>query len=171
MTDPVRAYVALGANMGDPRAQVLRAMRALDGLAGTRLVAKSGLYVTPPWGVTRQPDFINAAAALDTTLGAYELLHALQALEADAGRRRDGTRNGPRPLDLDLLLYGRMRGDDTDLQIPHPRMHQRAFVLLPLAEIAATEAVPGRGTVRDLLATVDASGCRRLDAAPTDGAT
>ncbi len=160
-----QAYVGLGANLGDPSAQVRAAMDAMDALADTRVVARSPLYLTPPWGVTEQPAFINAAAALETALPARELLAALQHLEAQAGRKRNGPRWGPRELDLDLLLYGHAPLDCGDLQVPHPRLAERPFVLLPLADIAADVEVPGHGRVADLLRRVDTSGCRRLDPA------
>ncbi|HET7663297.1 MAG TPA: 2-amino-4-hydroxy-6-hydroxymethyldihydropteridine diphosphokinase [Rhodanobacteraceae bacterium] len=158
----VQAYVALGANLGDPQAQVRAAMRALDTLAQTHVTARSPLYLTPPWGVTAQPAFVNAVAGIETALSAHALLAALQTLESRAGRTRDGRRWGPRVLDLDLLLYGDMQLQDGQLAIPHPRLAERAFVLLPLADIAATLEVPGQGRVADLLACVDTRGCQRL---------
>lgn len=160
-----RAYVALGANLDDPQEQIVLAMEALDALPQTRVTARSPLYLTPPWGIAEQPDFVNAVVALETGLAPRALLAALQQLEARAGRVRDGVRNGPRLLDLDLLLHGRACLSEADLQIPHPRMTERAFVLLPLADIAGDVDVPGRGQVRDLLERVDTSGCRRLQAA------
>ncbi|HET7269239.1 MAG TPA: 2-amino-4-hydroxy-6-hydroxymethyldihydropteridine diphosphokinase [Oleiagrimonas sp.] len=160
-----RAYVALGANLGDPQTQVRAAMEALDALPDTHVIARSPLYLTPPWGVSAQPDFVNAVVALETGLAPRELLAALQHLEAQAGRVRDGLRNGPRRLDLDLLLHGDTRMADADLQVPHPRMTERAFVLLPLADIAGNMELSGFGRVRDLLERVDVSGCRRLGAA------
>lgn len=160
----VQAYVALGANLGDPRARVRDAMQALDTLAQTQVTARSPLYLTPPWGMVEQPDFVNAVAGIETALPADDLLDALQDLEARAGRVRDGQRWGPRVLDLDLLLYGDERRHGGRLEIPHPRLAERAFVLLPLADIAATLEVPGQGRVADLLARVDTHGCRRLDA-------
>ncbi len=163
MNPATRAHVALGANIDEPQTRVREALRALDALPASRVVARSSLYLTPPWGIADQPDFVNAVASLDTTLPPRKLLAWLQELEARAGRRRDGPRNGPRRLDLDLLLYGDTRWHDERLEIPHPRMHERAFVLLPLAEIAADAIVPGKGRVADLLAHVDTAGCRRLD--------
>ena len=112
-----------------------------------------------------QPDFINAVARLDTTLDAFALLDALQALETRFGRVRS-FRNAPRVLDLDLLLYGEHCQDSPTLTLPHPRMHERAFVLAPLAELAATLQIPGRGRVVDCLADCDQSGIRRLDILP-----
>ena len=134
MRAPVSAYVALGANLGDAAAAVNAAIDALDGLPGTRLQARSHLYRSAPVDA-QGPDFVNAVASVSTTLTAPDLLRALQQLEHDAGRERP-YRNAPRTLDLDLLLYGDARIDSPALTLPHPRMVQRAFVLLPLAEIA-----------------------------------
>lgn len=130
----VRAFVALGANLGDAAATVRRALQALNIAPGLRLVQASSLYRTAPVGATG-PDFINAVAEVATTLTAPDLLDALQAIEADEGRERP-YRNAPRTLDLDLLLYGDARIDSPRLTVPHPRMLERAFVLVPLAEVA-----------------------------------
>nr|WP_153012691.1 2-amino-4-hydroxy-6-hydroxymethyldihydropteridine diphosphokinase [Pseudacidovorax intermedius] len=130
----VRAYVALGANLGDAQATVTLALAALDRLPQTRRVACSSLYRSAPVDAGG-PDFINAVAALDTALAPLALLDELQRLELAAGRERP-YRNAPRTLDLDLLLYGEARIDAPRLTVPHPRLHERAFVLLPLAEIA-----------------------------------
>jgi 2-amino-4-hydroxy-6-hydroxymethyldihydropteridine diphosphokinase len=130
----VTAYIALGANLGDARATVLQAMPALGALRGTRLVQRSALYGTAPIA-SSGPDYINAVAELATQLSAPELLLELQALEAAAGRQRP-YRNAPRTLDLDLLLFGDARIDSPVLTVPHPRMTERAFVLVPLAQIA-----------------------------------
>lgn len=135
----VPAYVALGANLGDAASTVRAALEALDRLPSTRLVRASGLYRTAPWEASG-PDFINAVAEVATSLDAHGLLHALQALELQAGRERP-YRNAPRTLDLDVLLYGEARIDAAELTVPHPRMWERAFVLVPLAEIAP-ERVP-----------------------------
>lgn len=134
MSSPVTAHVALGANLGDARATVSAAITALDRLPQTRLLRASGLYRSAPWEASG-PDFINAVAAIETGLDAHELLHALQALELQAGRERP-YRNAPRTLDLDLLLYGDAVIDSPELSVPHPRLRERAFVLLPLAEIS-----------------------------------
>ena len=134
MSSAVLAHVALGANLGDARATVSDAIAALDQLPQTRLLRASGLYRSAPWEASG-PDFINAVAAIETGLDAHELLRALQALELQAGRERP-YRNAPRTLDLDLLLYGDAVIDTPDLSVPHPRLRERAFVLLPLAEIA-----------------------------------
>jgi 2-amino-4-hydroxy-6-hydroxymethyldihydropteridine diphosphokinase len=130
----VTAYVALGANLGDPVAAVRSAAAALAGLPGTRVTAVSPLYRTAPVA-SSGPDYVNAVAALETGLTAPELLSRLQAIEAGAGRERP-YRNAPRTLDLDLLLYGSARIDSASLTVPHPRMTERAFVLVPLADIA-----------------------------------
>ena len=151
----VMAYVGLGSNLLDPRAQVERALVALEHLPKTTLCARSQLYRTPPWGGVVQPDFTNAAAALDTGLGAAELMDALLAIERDFGRRRDGARFGPRVIDIDLLLYGDLVSNEPQLHVPHPRLHERAFVLVPLAEIAASVNVPGQGRIDALLAKLD----------------
>lgn len=129
-----RAYVALGANLGDAQATLRQAMQDLARLAQTRVLACSGLYRSAPIGAGG-PDFINAVACVETGLSAMDLLHALQAMEQRAGRVRS-YRNAPRTLDLDLLLYGQLHLDSAALQLPHPRMYERAFVLLPLAELA-----------------------------------
>ena len=161
MVETVTACVALGSNLDDPRVQVERGFAALAQLPRTTLSARSRMYRTPPWGVVEQPDFINAAARLETTLTPRELLDALLAIEARAGRVR-GARNGPRILDLDLLLYGDRVIDEPDLVVPHPRLHERAFVLLPLADVAPELKVPGHGRVRDLVARVDSTGCKPI---------
>ena len=130
-----RAYVAIGANLGDAAGTVARAFAALDALPQTRVVARSSLYRSAPFEASG-PDFINAVAEVDTGLDAAALLAAMQRIELDEGRERP-YRNAPRTLDLDLLLFGALALDTPRLTLPHPRMWQRAFVLLPLAEIAA----------------------------------
>ena len=140
----MRAYVGLGSNLGD-RAQTLRA--ALDRLAatpGVEVVAVSSLRETDPVGpVTDQPRFLNGAAALETTLSPRRLLEVLLEVEADFGRPRSGLPGGPRTLDLDLLLYGDERVNEAGLQVPHPRLHERPFVLEPLQELGWTPSDPG----------------------------
>jgi 2-amino-4-hydroxy-6-hydroxymethyldihydropteridine diphosphokinase len=157
----VLAYVGLGSNLDEPSAQLRHAARALAALPSTRLIRVSRLFRTPPWGRVDQPDFINAAAELETELSAAELLRGLQGIERQAGRERI-ERWGPRVLDLDLLLYAdaKIRGDG--LQVPHPHLHERAFVLLPLADLVPERDVPGSGRVADLLAAVDCSGIEAL---------
>jgi 2-amino-4-hydroxy-6-hydroxymethyldihydropteridine diphosphokinase len=129
------AYVGIGSNLDEPRRQVLEAFTELDRLPHTRLVKKSSLYRSAPMGHAAQPDFINAVAQLETGLPAERLLAELQALEARHGRERSFP-NAPRTLDLDVLLYGNAQIDSPALTVPHPRMHERAFVLKPLLEIA-----------------------------------
>ena len=145
-----RAYVALGSNLGDPLATVQAAFAALRNLPQTVLVAASPLYRSAPVGLRNQPDFINAVAALDTGLDPEALLDALFAIEARFGRRRD-FHHAPRTLDLDLLLHGDGIRDTPRLVLPHPRLHERAFVLLPLLDLAPDIVVPGRGPARRLM--------------------
>jgi len=162
-----KAWIALGSNLDDPAARVTAAVDALDHLPDTRVVARSSLYETRPWGVTDQPNFINAVASIDTSLGARQLLDALLDLEIAQGRHRDSEQRwGPRRLDLDLLLYDELTMDTDGLTLPHPRMHERAFVLVPLLEMDPELSVPGRGSVAGLLATVGTGGIVQL---PGDG--
>jgi 2-amino-4-hydroxy-6-hydroxymethyldihydropteridine diphosphokinase len=147
----VRAYIGLGANLGDPQAQVRAAVAALGALPRTRLLASSSLYRSAPVGVGPQPDFVNAVAKVETSLSARELLEELLTLEARFGRERPSP-GAPRTLDLDLLLYGDRVIEEPGLIVPHPRMHERAFVLLPLAEIESAVSIPRMGSVRTLLA-------------------
>lgn len=147
---PARAYVALGANLGDPVATVRAASAALARIAGARLVAVSSLYRTAPVGLRDQPDFINAVAQVETGLAPRALLAALLDIEHRHGRERS-FRNAPRTLDLDLLLYGAAHFHEDGLTLPHPRMHERAFVLRPLLEIAPATVIPGRGRAADWL--------------------
>ena len=158
----VMAYVGLGANLEDPVAQVTAGMAALAVLPRTRLVAQSSLYRTAPVGYAAQLDFINAVAAVKTALGARELLDALLATEQHHGRVRTFP-NAPRTLDMDVLLYGDAQMHEDGLTIPHPRMHERAFVLVPLAEIAPRCVISGRGAVSELLRGIDVSGVVRIE--------
>lgn len=155
------AYVALGSNLGNPRQQVIDAMAALADLPDTRVLQRSALYRTPPWGLLEQPPFINAVAELDTTLSPQALLQELLEIERRAGRVR-AERNGPRRLDLDLLHVDGVRLDHPQLTLPHPRLAERAFVLLPLNDVAPGLNLPGLGRVAELLGRVDAAGCERL---------
>lgn len=161
----VRAFVGLGGNLGDV-AKVLHgaaaALAALPEAAGVRL---SPLYRTPAWGRTDQPDFINAVAMLDTALAPLDLLDALLDIERGFGRTRSeaaGDHWGPRTLDLDLLLYGDAVIAAPGLTVPHPRLHQRAFVLVPLLELAGNVWIPGIGAAEDALAAVDRAGIEAL---------
>lgn len=159
----MHAYVALGSNLNDPVAQVRRGARALDKLRDTRGRRCSSLYRTAPVGLVDQPDFINAVCEIDTDLAAQDLLHALLAIEHKQGRVRD-IAGGPRTLDLDLLLYGELVCHAAGLTLPHPRLHERAFVLYPLSELAPALNIPGRGRVDKLLAACAGQAIERLDA-------
>jgi 2-amino-4-hydroxy-6-hydroxymethyldihydropteridine diphosphokinase len=160
------AHVGLGSNLAGPREQVETALQMLSGLPRTKLLARSKLYATEPWGHRDQPTFVNAVAVLDTQLSARELLNELLAIERNAGRERNGERWGPRILDLDILLYGDSRIDEPALRIPHPRLRERAFVLVPLAELAPLLYIPDAGRVVDLLSKIDATTCVALESAP-----
>lgn len=161
---PAIAYVALGANLENPVMQIRLAIQELEQVADTRVTAQSSLYRTAPAGFLDQPDFVNAVVRLETRLSPRALLEALFEIENLHGRRR-ALPNAPRTLDLDLLVYGSLVIDEPGLQLPHPRMHQRGFVLVPMAEIAAEETVPGHGRVGELLKLVDRSGVEVLSAA------
>jgi 2-amino-4-hydroxy-6-hydroxymethyldihydropteridine diphosphokinase len=146
----VTAYIGLGSNLDHPREQVLAALDELERLPQTRLVSRSRLYRSAPLGRRAQPDFVNAVARVDTGLEAPRLLAELQAIENRHGRERPFA-DAPRTLDLDLLLYGEAVIESVSLVVPHPRMHERAFVLRPLAEICPAASVPGHGTAAELL--------------------
>ncbi len=154
------AYIGLGANLGDARAALDSARAALDALPGTRLVSASSLYRSAPIDA-RGPDFLNAVVRLETRLDAPALLAGLQGIEAAHGRERP-YRNAPRRLDLDLLLYGDAVIASPTLTVPHPRLHERAFVLVPLAELAPTLRLPGRGAIAALLPDVAGQRIDRL---------
>lgn len=156
------AYVGLGSNLGDPLRTVRRALEDLDALPGTRCVARSHLYGSAPVGKLDQPDFVNAAAKLHTTLAPQALLAALLGTEAKHGRVR-GERNGPRTLDLDLLLYDDVVCASDTLVLPHPRLHERAFVLLPLVDIEPQLNIPGKGALAGLARAVGDQRISRLE--------
>lgn len=158
----VRAAIGLGANLGDPRAAIDHALVALRGLPCTSFVAASPLYRTAPVDAVG-PDFVNAVALLETTLPAAELLARLQAIEQELGRERP-YRNAPRTLDLDLLLYGDVQIDTPQLVVPHPRLHERAFALVPLADVWPDAVVPGRGPLQVCLHEVRDHAVTRLQA-------
>jgi 2-amino-4-hydroxy-6-hydroxymethyldihydropteridine diphosphokinase len=159
----VRAYVGIGGNLDDPLSHVRRAFQALAALPASQCVARSPLYrSTPVGGPPDQPDYLNAVAALDTALSPDALLAALQKIESAQGRVRN-VRWGPRTLDLDLLLYGALIRDDPRLTLPHPRLHERAFVLYPLYDLAPTLLLPGRGRLREWLERCPPLGMIRLD--------
>jgi 2-amino-4-hydroxy-6-hydroxymethyldihydropteridine diphosphokinase len=147
----IRAYVGLGANLGDRERTLREAVEALGAEKGIEVVSVSTLRDTEPVGVGEQPRFLNGAAELETTLTARELLDRLLAVEQRFGRVRTSGEHGPRTLDLDLLLYGDEAIDEPGLTVPHPRLHERRFVLEPLAELAPGLVVPGRGDMESLL--------------------
>jgi 2-amino-4-hydroxy-6-hydroxymethyldihydropteridine diphosphokinase len=149
-----RAYVGLGANLGDRERTLREAVTALAAENGIEIPAVSTLRETEPVGVGNQPRYLNGAAALETTLTAHELLDRLLAVEQRFGRVRVPGEHGPRTLDLDLLLYGDEAIDEPGVTVPHPRLHERRFVLEPLAELAPGLVVPGRGDVESLLSGV-----------------
>jgi 2-amino-4-hydroxy-6-hydroxymethyldihydropteridine diphosphokinase len=144
------AYIGVGANLGDREATMRAALAALDATPGIRVVAVSSFRETEPVGYVDQPRFLNAAAAVETELDARGLLDALLAVEQGLGRTREGPRFGPRTIDLDLLLFGDAEVDEPGLTVPHPRLHERAFVLEPLTELDPEMVVPGRGPLESL---------------------
>ena len=149
----VKAFVGLGANLGDPAGQIRAALAALDDIPGTRLARASSLWRSAPVGYADQPDYVNAVAEIETAQAPRALLDALLAVERRFGRERSFA-NAPRTLDLDLLLYGDRVLSEHGLEIPHPRMHERAFVLAPLVEIAPEADIPRRGKAATLLAAI-----------------
>jgi 2-amino-4-hydroxy-6-hydroxymethyldihydropteridine diphosphokinase len=156
---PTRAFIALGSNLRHPRRQIARALAALRATPGIRVLAASPNYVTAPvGGAVPQPDYVNAVAEVATTLSPHALLREMQRIERAQGRVRGRAtpRNAPRTLDLDLLLYGARRIRSRSLIVPHPRMHERAFVLRPLADVAPSQTIPGRGLARRHLPDVRA---------------
>lgn len=158
-----RVAVGLGANLGDAVDTIRVAIDLLGCLPQTRLVRASRLYRTPAWGVTAQPDFINAVALLDTGLSARALLDALLDIERACGRVRiDGERWGPRTLDLDVLLYGDAIIDEPGLRVPHPHLHERAFALLPLLDAWPDAEIPGIGPARECAAAMAVDGIEPL---------
>ena len=175
----VTAYIGLGSNLVDPAAQVRAGQAALAALPQTTVEACSALYTSAPIGLVNQPDFVNAACRVRTQLPARALMQALLDIEKQKGRirgagdSRDGGgratpgavagKGGPRTLDLDLLLYGDLVLDDPDLTLPHPRLHERAFVLHPLCELDAGLVIPGRGRATDLLAACAGQRVERLE--------
>ncbi len=157
-----RAFIGVGANLGDPQANVRRAIEMLAITSETRLIATSSLYRTAPVGRLDQPDFVNAVVELETGMGADALLDKLFLIEKDLGRERS-TCDAPRIIDLDLLIYGDHCRNSERLTLPHPRMSERAFVLVPLVEIAADIRVGAYGTAKELLANVCTDGVQRIE--------
>lgn len=161
--DGATAILALGGNVGDVAGAFAQALTAISAQERVRLLARSHIYRTPPWGVTDQPDFLNMVALVVTDLTPRELLALCLSVERTGGRVRD-LRWGPRRIDIDIIAYGDVEMTDEDLTLPHPRAHERAFVLVPLAEIAPETRLGGR-QVRELVAEVDAGGVLRDDVA------
>lgn len=158
-------FVALGSNIDQPLMHVQRALHDIDELPETALVKLSTLYETAPVGFKDQPAFVNAVAQLVTMLSPHDLLGRLHTIEVQHGRSRSGVneeKNGPRTLDLDILIFDESQIDERGLTIPHPRMHERAFVLVPLVEIAPEVVIPGKGLARDFLAALDIKGVSPL---------
>ena len=164
MTCGVIAYIALGANLNDPVQQIRRGIAMLAELPDSRLLAASSLYRTAPVGAgtAGHPDYINAVAKIETTLASGVLLKKLQVVEAQQGRAREADLVLPRTLDLDLLLFGDQQINTAELDVPHPRMAERAFVLVPLAEIAPALVIPGHGPLAALLPGVAGQSIERL---------
>lgn len=156
----IRVYLALGSNLADPLHQVHCALDALAAMPDCQLVAISSLYRTPPYGPPDQPDFLNAAVALDTGLNAEALLDHTQRIELEQGRVRKAHRWGPRTLDLDIMLFGEQTLNTPRLTVPHYDMHNRAFMLMPLLEIAPSLCLPDGRRLADIFATLDSSAIR-----------
>ena len=163
MTTPVIAYLALGSNLGDPVEQLAKARVAINTIPGLAIIRASSLYQSPAWGSDEpQPDYVNAVIAVQTTLSAHDLWLATSSIEATHGRVRNGARNAARTLDIDLLLHGDAVIHTTDLTLPHPRMHERDFVLMPLIEVAPDVVIPHRGNARDCLQRIQQTDIRKL---------
>ena len=158
----MKVWLGLGSNLERPVAQLNTALTMLNSTQGIELLQTSGFYRTPPWGDAQQDDFINAVVQIKTGLAAMPLLHVLQSIENRMGRQRSERRWGPRLIDIDMLLYGDLVFQSEELELPHARMHERAFVLMPLCELDETLVIPGRGTVAELLKNLDCSGISRL---------
>lgn len=157
-----RVYIGLGSNLATPQQQLLAALAALAEIAQTRLLARSSFYSSEPLGPADQPRYLNAVAALDTSLAPLQLLDALQAIELDQGRERKDQRWGPRTLDLDILLFGHQLIDSPRLTVPHYHMQARAFVLYPLAELAPELQLADGRKLTDMLAACPFEGLERL---------
>ena len=158
----VRAFIGLGSNLDAPAARVSRAFADLARIPATTLIATSPLYANPPFGPVAQGEFVNAVAAIDTALTPRALLVELRRIEAAHGRVRDGTRWGPRTLDLDILVFGDLELDEPDLHLPHRGLTERNFVLYPLADLAPDLVLPRYGALTSLLARCSSEGLRRL---------
>jgi 2-amino-4-hydroxy-6-hydroxymethyldihydropteridine diphosphokinase len=158
----VRVYVGLGSNLEDPVAQVLEAVEELEMIPDSILVSRSSLYRGKPMGVADQPDYVNAVVAMDTLLSAENFLQELTRIEDLQGRVRDGDKWGPRIIDLDLLMYGKQKINTPDLTVPHPGMHERDFVIIPLSELAGDVNIPGQGRLTALINKCENHSLRKL---------
>jgi 2-amino-4-hydroxy-6-hydroxymethyldihydropteridine diphosphokinase len=154
-------FIGLGSNLDHPEWQVRTALHEIDEIPEVALVKVSSQYETAPIGITNQPRFINAVAQIATTLSPHDLLQHLLIIEQQHARVRK-VKNGPRTLDLDILIFDEQCIDDGKLTVPHPRMHERAFVLVPLLEIAPDVHIPGKGSGKEFLAETDASGVHKV---------
>jgi len=159
----MKAWLGLGSNLQQPEAQLRQALDRLDEAKGVKILATSSFYRTPPWGDEQQDDFINAVVQIETGLDPVPLLRVVQSIENEMGRQRSERRWGPRLIDIDLLFYAAQQYHSAELELPHPRMHERAFVLLPLSELDGSLEIPARGTVEKLLKQLDCSGICRLN--------
>ena len=159
----MKAWLGLGSNQQQPMDQLTEAISRLAETKGIGILRTSSFYRTPPWGDEQQDDFINAVVQIETSLEPFSLLGELKTIENLMGRKRSGRRWGPRLIDIDLLLYGDQQLHMDELEVPHSRMHERAFVLIPLAELDPELDIPGRGSVENLLQQIDCSGIKRLE--------
>ena len=159
----MHAWIGLGANLQQPVAQLKEAIRRVSLLDDITVLATSSFYRTPPWGDDQQDDFVNAVALLDTGLRPLDLLHRLQKIENDMGRTRDQRRWGPRVIDIDLLLCEQQQITSDELTVPHLHLHERAFVLVPIAELDPKTEIPGKGRVDTLLSTIDLNGIELIE--------
>ena len=158
----MKAWLGLGSNQQQPGTQLREALDRLADSDQLDILKTSSFYCTPPWGDEQQDDFINAVVEIETSLDPDSLLRAMQSIENVMGRQRNGRRWGPRVIDIDLLLYGDLQYQSDDLEIPHPRMHERAFVLVPLCELDNSLEIPALGKVEKLLQHLDSSGIQQL---------
>ena len=158
----VRVYIGLGSNLEDPVRQILEAVEELDMIPDSIMVSRSSLYRGKPMGAADQPDYVNAVVAMDTLLSAENFLQELTRIEDLQGRVRDGEKWGPRIIDLDLLMYGKQKINTPDLTVPHPGMHERDFVIIPLSELAGDVNVPGQGRLTSLINNCENHSLKKL---------
>ena len=157
----MKAWLGLGSNLQQPAEQLKGALKRLAATNGVVILQTSSFYLTPPWGDQKQDDFINAVVQVETSLEPISLLSELQSIEQVMGRKRSGRPWGPRLIDIDLLLYEDQKIQLDELEVPHPRMHERAFVLVPLAELDPGLEITGHGSVENCLQQIDCSSIRR----------